>query len=76
MLLLASNVQDELFVDFVEQMLNLDPVERLTASEALLHPWLEDADRVDIGEYIIRYFYYIIFIIYLLSYLYIYYIIV
>jgi len=49
-----ERLDNNLFVDFVQQMLNLDPAERLTAEEALQHPWLEDADRIHIGEYIIR----------------------
>jgi serine/threonine protein kinase len=51
---LRSTKTDDLFVDFVNKMLNLDPVERISAVEALQHPWLQDADTVDIGEYIIR----------------------
>jgi serine/threonine protein kinase len=48
-----SALDDDLFVDFVEQLLNLDPIERLTAQEALRHPWLDDADSVHIEPYVI-----------------------
>ena len=34
-------------IDFIRCILTIDPTERLTASEALRHPWLSDADSVD-----------------------------
>ena len=37
---------DDLFLDFVNRLLDLDPVMRPTASEALRHPWLADADEL------------------------------
>ena len=42
--------EDALFVDFVACLLHLDPRERLTAAEALMHPWLDDAreGRIDL----------------------------
>lgn len=54
----ASGVQglsadEEQFVDFVRQMLHLDPALRMTAQQALAHPWLSDADTVYVSEYII-----------------------
>ena len=49
-----ERLNNNLFLDFVQKLLNLDPSKRLTAVEALRHPWLEDADRVEVGEYIIR----------------------
>jgi hypothetical protein len=45
---------EEIFVDFVRQMLHLDPNLRLSAEEALAHPWLADADTVHVSEYIIQ----------------------
>ena len=44
---------ENLFVDFVRTLLDLDPAKRVTASEALKHPWLKDADTVKFSEYII-----------------------
>lgn len=41
------------FVDFVRQMLHLDPAMRMSAEQALAHPWLSDADTVYVSEYII-----------------------
>lgn len=41
------------FVDFVRQMLHLDPAQRMSAEQALAHPWLADADTVYVSEYII-----------------------
>ena len=32
--------QDEDFIDFLERCLKIDPAERLTPAEALLHPWI------------------------------------
>ncbi len=50
----TSELEDEeQFVDFVRAMLNLDPAKRVTAIEALQHPWLNDADTVQFKEYII-----------------------
>ena len=42
--------EDALFVDFVACLLHLDPRERLTATEALMHPWLDEAreGRIDL----------------------------
>lgn len=48
-----SEVDEHLFVDFVEQLLNVDPLERLTAAEALRHPWLDDVDSLVIPSYVI-----------------------
>lgn len=49
----ALSGEEEQFVDFVRQMLHLDPVQRMSAEEALAHPWLSDADTVYVSEYII-----------------------
>ena len=35
--------EDALFVDFVGSLLTIDPDKRLTAAEALRHPWMEYA---------------------------------
>lgn len=48
-----ETTDEELFVDFVEELLNLNPDERYSAKQALRHPWLEDADTVQFKEYII-----------------------
>lgn len=45
--------EEALFVDFIQQMLHLDPLLRLTAAEALQHPWLADAETVYFEEYVI-----------------------
>jgi len=48
----ASQVSDEeadLFVDFVRQLLCIDPNKRPTASQALAHPWLAGADDFDLA---------------------------
>jgi serine/threonine protein kinase len=39
---------DDLFVEFVKQMLDIDPSKRLNAKQALLHPWLHDVDSLDV----------------------------
>ena len=41
--------QDDLFVDFVSQTLQIDPQKRLSAEQALRHPWLDDWDQHDIS---------------------------
>lgn len=37
------DTDDKMFLDFMTRLLRIDPAERPTASEALSHPWLEDA---------------------------------
>jgi len=32
---------DQLFLDFLRQLLTIDPAKRLSATEALQHPWLK-----------------------------------
>lgn len=49
-----AEIEDELFVDFVHQLLRLDPEERLTAQEALRHPWLDDTETSELEPYTIR----------------------
>ena len=49
----SLSLQDRLFADFIRQMLHLDPQLRMSAEEALQHPWLADADSVYVSEYII-----------------------
>lgn len=48
-----ETTDEELFVDFVQELLNLNPENRYSAKQALRHPWLEDADTVEFKEYII-----------------------
>ncbi|RFU28457.1 hypothetical protein B7463_g7894, partial [Scytalidium lignicola] len=36
------DVSDVMFKDFIEQLTNLDPRKRITARQALEHPWLSD----------------------------------
>lgn len=38
-----------MFVDFVDQMLQLNPAARPTATQMLLHPWLDDVDSLDVS---------------------------
>lgn len=49
----AMTGDQELFLDFVRQLLHLDPLQRPTAQAALCHPWLADADTIHVSEYII-----------------------
>jgi len=48
-----ETTDEELFVDFIRQLLNLNPENRYTAKQALCHPWLADADTVQFQEYVI-----------------------
>ena len=41
--------EEDMFVDFVEQMLQLNPAARPTATQMLLHPWLDDVDSLDVS---------------------------
>lgn len=41
--------EDDLFVDFVTKMLELDHRKRWTAVDALSHPWLRNANEVDVS---------------------------
>ena len=34
---------DEMFVDFVRWLLEIDPLKRPTAKQAMLHPWLTES---------------------------------
>lgn len=40
--------EDDLFVDMVQSMLSLDPRSRPEAGQALLHPWLDDVESLDV----------------------------
>lgn len=37
------------FLDFVGWMLHLDPNKRPNAGQALLHPWFDDVDTIDVS---------------------------
>lgn len=37
---------DEMFVDFVRWLLEVDPIKRPSAKEAMTHPWLTEAKYV------------------------------
>jgi serine/threonine protein kinase len=45
---LTQAQEEGLFLDFVSQLLCLDPCLRPTAEEALAHPWLRGADSLPI----------------------------
>ena len=34
--------EDQLFVDFIKKCLELDPENRMSASEAMQHPWIKE----------------------------------
>lgn len=40
---------EELFLDFVNLMLQIDPAKRLSAAQALKHPWLDGVDELDVA---------------------------
>lgn len=40
----SATVDEALLVDFIQVLLNLDPIKRVTAKEALIHKWLEGTD--------------------------------
>lgn len=46
--------EENLFVDFLYELLNLDPLQRITAEEALNHPFLHNGHINDFPEYIIQ----------------------
>jgi len=46
----VSNGEDTQFTEFVRYLLNLDQGKRPTATEALQHSWLQDADSFDIKK--------------------------
>lgn len=46
--------EKNLFVDFLYELLNLDPLQRITAEEALNHPFLINGHINDFPEYIIQ----------------------
>jgi serine/threonine protein kinase len=48
-LLTGEGAQDALFVNFITQLLQVDPKKRPTAAEALQHPWL--ATDLEMEEY-------------------------
>jgi serine/threonine protein kinase len=37
-------VQDQVFIDLILKMMNLDSARRITAREALEHPWFRDVE--------------------------------
>lgn len=39
----AIPCEDNLFLDFVQQCLEIDPETRFSASEAMEHPWIKEA---------------------------------
>jgi serine/threonine protein kinase len=44
------NVTDEKFKDLIRSMTNLDPRKRVTAREALEHPWFSDCEINGVGN--------------------------
>jgi serine/threonine protein kinase len=47
--LLKMSDDDKNFVQFIKDLLNLDPLKRCTAEEALHHNWLAGADKLEIA---------------------------
>jgi dual specificity tyrosine-phosphorylation-regulated kinase 2/3/4 len=45
-----NNTDDDLFVDFLAGCLEIDPEKRLSATEALAHPWLTKAEYPEEAE--------------------------
>jgi serine/threonine protein kinase len=43
-----DNSDEDMLLDFIRFLLDLDPAGRPSATDALDHPWLSDADTVDV----------------------------
>jgi serine/threonine protein kinase len=45
---MRMNCEDQHFVDFVRWLLEIDPLKRPSAKEALSHPWLTEQTYINV----------------------------